>query len=111
MILWGIAGKPEPTIENPFTDVREGKWYYSAVLWAKETGLTDGKTPTTFAPNDTCTRAEAVFFIWKYFGSEIVSKAERVQRSCRMTAPLRSFLLWGRTLTRRFRRAACPLFF
>ena len=72
MILWGIAGKPEPTIENPFTDVREGKWYYSAVLWAKETGLTDGKTPTTFAPNDTCTRAEAVFFIWKYFGSEIV---------------------------------------
>ena len=73
MILWGIAGKPEPTIENPFTDVREGKWYYSAVLWAKETGLTDGKTPTTFAPNDTCTRAEAVFFIWKYFGSEIVS--------------------------------------
>ena len=72
MILWAIAGKPEPTIDNPFADVREGKWYYKAVLWAKETGLTDGKTPDTFAPNDTCTRAEAVFFIWKYFGAPVL---------------------------------------
>lgn len=72
-ILWAVAGKPEPTIENPFTDVREGKWYYKPVLWAKETGLTDGKTADTFAPNDTCTRAEAVFFIWKYFGAPVVA--------------------------------------
>ncbi len=72
MILWVIAGRPEPTIENPFTDVREGKWYYKAVLWAKETGITDGKTPDSFAPNDYCTRAEAVTFIWNYFGKPVV---------------------------------------
>ena len=73
MILWVIADRPEPTIGNPFVDVKESHWFYKAVLWAKEIGLTDGKTPDTFAPNDTCSRAEAVFFIWKYFGGEVVA--------------------------------------
>lgn len=65
--LWNLAGKPEPeTTENPFTDVKNSAYYYKPVLWALEQGITSGKTETTFAPKDPCTRAEVVTFLWKY---------------------------------------------
>ena len=53
---------------NPFTDVAEGAYYYDAVLWAVANGITGGKTATTFAPNDTCTRAQVVSFLYRYMG-------------------------------------------
>ena len=65
--LWTAAGKPEPTTtENPFTDVAEGKWYYKAVMWAVENGITAGTTPTTFSPNTKCDRSQIVTFIQKW---------------------------------------------
>ena len=68
--LWRAAGSPEPeTTNNPFKDVTVGAWYYKAVLWAAETGVTAGTSATTFSPNQTCTRGQIVTFIWRYEGS------------------------------------------
>ncbi len=52
-----------------FTDVTPGAYYYDAVLWAVERGITTGKTPTKFGPWDECNRAEAVTLIWRAAGS------------------------------------------
>lgn len=51
---------------NPFTDVSVNDYYYEAVLWAVENGITGGTTATTFSPNATCTRAQVVTFLWRY---------------------------------------------
>ena len=67
--LWRAAGEPEPeTSVNPFTDVAAGAYYYDAVLWAVEQGITNGTTATTFSPNATVTRAQTVTFLWRSEG-------------------------------------------
>lgn len=67
--LWRAAGKPEPKqSSNPFTDVRDGQYYYNAVLWAVEHGITAGTSATTFSPDATCTRGQIVSFLWRYEG-------------------------------------------
>ena len=64
--LWRALGEPEPaTKENPFTDVNSSAYYYKAVLWAFENGITTGKTDTTFEPKGPCTRAQVVTFLWR----------------------------------------------
>ena len=64
--LWRAANCPEPeSVENPFTDVNEGDYYYKAVLWAVENGITFGTSATTFAPNTECNRAQVVTFLWR----------------------------------------------
>ena len=67
--LWRAAGEPEPeTTAMPFTDVAEGAYYYDAVLWAMENGITEGTTETTFSPDAPCTRAQIVTFLWRSEG-------------------------------------------
>ena len=67
--LWRAAGQPEPTgSRNPFTDVSSSAYYYKAVLWAVENGITAGTSATTFSPDGTCTRAQIVTFLWRYEG-------------------------------------------
>ncbi len=62
--LWNAAGRPAPKAKkNPFADVKKSDWFYKAVLWAVETGITKGTDETHFAPNKTCTRAEVVVFL------------------------------------------------
>ncbi|GFO89338.1 hypothetical protein BUFA31_25020 [Butyricicoccus faecihominis] len=64
--LWRAAGSPKPeTRTMPFTDVPVGSYYYDAVLWAVENGITKGTSDTTFSPNMTCTRAQIVAFLWR----------------------------------------------
>ena len=64
--LWRAVGSPEPeTRTMPFTDVPVGSYYYDAVLWAVENGITKGTSDTTFSPNMTCTRAQIVAFLWR----------------------------------------------
>ena len=64
--LWRAAGSPEPeTRAMPFADVPVGSYYYDAVLWAVENGITKGTSDTTFSPNMTCTRAQIVAFLWR----------------------------------------------
>ena len=59
----------EETAANPFTDVAETAYYYDAVLWAVENGITTGKTETTFVPGETCTTAHILTFLWRANGS------------------------------------------
>ena len=64
--LWRAAGSPAPkTNTMPFTDVNAGSYYYDAVLWAVENGITEGTSDTTFSPNMTCSRAQIVTFLWR----------------------------------------------
>ena len=64
--LWRAAGSPKPeTRTMPFTDVPVGSYYYDAVLWAVENGITKGTSDTTFSPNMTCSRAQIVTFLWR----------------------------------------------
>ena len=64
--LWRAAGSPKlKTRTMPFTDVPAGSYYYDAVLWAVENGITKGTSDTTFSPNMTCTRAQIVAFLWR----------------------------------------------
>ena len=64
--LWRAAGSPKPeTRTMPFTDIPAGSYYYDAVLWAVENGITKGTSDTTFSPNMTCTRAQIVAFLWR----------------------------------------------
>jgi cell wall assembly regulator SMI1 len=68
--LYRASGEPEiSTTETPFTDLSSGAYYYNAVLWAVENGVTNGKTDTTFAPGDTCTRAQIVTFLYRALGT------------------------------------------
>lgn len=67
--LWRANGEPEPaSAANPFTDVKAGDYYYKAMLWAKEKGITSGTDDTHFSPNAACSRAQAVTFLWRANG-------------------------------------------
>ncbi len=71
--LWRAAGEPKPAgAKNPFTDVKSGDYFYSAVLWAVEKGITQGTSATTFSPNAPCTRAHVVTFLWRSEGQSRV---------------------------------------
>ena len=64
--LWRAAGSPAPKSRAmPFADIPAGSYYYDAVLWAVENGITKGTSNTTFSPDDTCTRAQIVSFLWR----------------------------------------------
>ena len=67
--LYAAAGKPEVTAtENPFEDVADDAWYLKPVLWAVENGITGGTSPTTFGPDNYCTRAQVVTFLYAAAG-------------------------------------------
>jgi uncharacterized repeat protein (TIGR02543 family) len=64
--LWRAAGSPAPAgSAMPFTDVAADAYYYTAVLWAVEQGVTQGTSATTFSPDGVCTRAQIVTFLWR----------------------------------------------
>ena len=64
--LWRAAGSPAAkSAVMPFADVKAGSYYYDAVLWAVEQGITKGTSDTMFSPDATCTRAQIVTFLWR----------------------------------------------
>ena len=64
--LWRAAGSPAAkSAVMPFTDVKAGSYYYDAVLWAVENGITMGTSDTMFSPDATCSRAQIVTFLWR----------------------------------------------
>ena len=65
--LWRSQGVPAAGAVNPFTDVAADAYYNTAVLWAAENGITGGTSATTFSPNNDCTRAQIVTFLYRYF--------------------------------------------
>ncbi len=72
--LWRAAGSPTPKTKlMPFPDVPVGSYYWNAVLWAIEQGITEGTSYLTFSPNDSCTRAQIVTFLWRAKGNPAVT--------------------------------------
>ena len=77
--LWRTAGKPEATISDcTFKDVDSTAFYYDAMLWAVENGITTGYDAETFGPHDICTRAQVVTFLWRSAG-----KPEAIVSECK----------------------------
>ncbi len=75
--LWAANGKPEPkTTINPFADVPIGAWYLKPVLWAVEQGITGGTSANTFSPEQECTRAQIVTFLYAAAGKPAVSSTK-----------------------------------
>lgn len=71
MFLWRATGSPEPqTAEAPFSDVSSSNWYYKPALWAYENHIITG---TTFNPDNPCTNAEALTFLWRAEGKPIAT--------------------------------------
>ena len=62
--LWAAADRPEPTANNPFTDVSNTDWFCQPVLWAVEKGITSGLTPNSFGAGSQCTRGQIVTFLY-----------------------------------------------
>lgn len=63
--FWRAVGRPEPEIENPFTDVSPSNYYYEAALWAYENGMKDGEI---FGAAELCSRGMAVSYLWQAAG-------------------------------------------
>lgn len=72
-------GLPLPALAfaSPFTDVQETSSYYDAILWAAETGVTNGTTASTFSPDAPCTRAQLAVFLWRAAGEPKPALAEQ----------------------------------
>ena len=74
--LWRAAGEPAPTATDcAFTDVKADAYYYKAVLWAVEKGITNGVSESEFAPDAAVTRGQAVTFLYRYAGKPEVNGA------------------------------------
>ena len=73
--LWRAAGSPEPKSESSFADVAADAYYAKAVAWAVENGITKGTSETTFHPDETCTRAQGVTFLYRALGKLAAAQA------------------------------------
>ncbi len=94
--LWRAYGSPEPVQgENPFTDVAEGTYYYKAVLWAVEQGITTGTTATTFGPDKTCTRGQVATFLYRTQGKPAVSDSTNPFNDVQTGAYYYDAVLWA----------------
>ena len=75
--LWRLNGSPKPaSTATAFTDIKSGDYYYNAVLWAVEKGITTGTSKTTFGPSGVCTRGQTVTFLWRMAGKPAVGDAK-----------------------------------
>lgn len=74
--LWRAAGQPNPSkTKSDFADVQDqNAYYYTAVLWAVEQGITNGTSDTTFSPDISCTRGQVVTFLWRADGTNKPNK-------------------------------------
>ena len=73
-VLYRAAGEPSVTgITNKFTDNKQGKYYYNAVLWASNKGIVNGATATTFDPDGNITREQIAAILYRYAGSPSVT--------------------------------------
>ena len=93
--LHTIKDKPAAEAANPFTDVKQKDYYYNAVLWAVENGITKGTTDTTFSPKQICTRAEIVMFLWAAAGRPEPGNVENKFEDVKAKDYFYSAVLWA----------------
>ena len=84
--LYRYAGAPGTSGENPFHDNLKTAFYYDAVIWANDMGITTGATPQTFRPGNPCTRAQTVTFLYRYANMKEPEKkkltSEEISQKC-----------------------------
>lgn len=78
-----------------FRDVKQGDYFYDAVQWAVEKGITEGTGADTFSPNASCTRAQMVTFLWRAAGSPAPKSAANPFRDVRSTDYYYGAVLWA----------------
>ena len=95
-VLYRMEGSPSVEgMQIPaFTDIG-AKWCYDAIIWAYNAGVTLGKTATTFAPNDSITRAEIVTMVYRYSGSPTVSGVPNFTDAASVGAWARDAIIWA----------------
>ena len=94
--LWRAAGSPVPTSRQmPFGDVSTDAYYYNAVLWAVEAGITSGTSATTFSPDQICTRSQCAVFLWRAQNAPKVKNAEMVFTDVSGSAYYYDAVLWA----------------
>ena len=92
-VLYRLAGSPSVEGKTAFTDLTQ-KWYQNAVLWATQTGVTNGRSATTFAPDAAVTRAELVTFLMRYAkltGADVTGRDDLKQFTDRGDVPAWAF--------------------
>ena len=94
--LWRANGCPEPEASgNPFTDVKPDAYYYKAVLWAVEKGITNGVSATAFGPDRGCTRGQVVTFLWRAAGQPVPTKTDNPFTDVKPDAYYYKAVLWA----------------
>jgi len=94
--LWRAAGSPNPaSLKNPFVDVERTSPFYRAILWAAEQGITTGYSDNTFRPNDPCTRAHVVTFLWRYNGQPTAKKSVSLNDINGLNASYKAAIDWA----------------
>ncbi len=82
-------------VDIPFVDVEEEAYYYDALEWAVEMGITEGTTETTFSPKAECTRAQMVTFLWRVAGEPVPKSADHDFTDVDADAYYHDALLWA----------------
>lgn len=90
-----MIGYDETLVNNPFIDVTETAYYFDAVLWAVDEGITNGTSATTFSPDASCTRAQMVTFLWRAAGSPKATATTCVFTDVDKDAYYYEALLWA----------------
>lgn len=94
--LWRSQGSPKAAgAENPFTDVSKDAYYYDAVLWAVEQGITNGTSATTFSPDATVTRGQTAAFLWRVAKQPQVDQTANPFVDVTQDAYYYNAVLWG----------------
>ena len=93
--LWRAAGCPTARGANPFTDVKKSDYYYNAVLWAVDKGITSGTSKTTFSPDEACTRGQIAAFLWRFAGSKNPSTSKNPFSDVKKSDYYYNAVLWA----------------
>lgn len=94
--LWRACGSPEPKLTvNPFKDISSSAYYYKAVMWAIEKGITAGTSANTFSPDDACTRAQVATFLWRAQGKPVPTASDNPFNDVNSNAYYYSAVLWA----------------
>ncbi|MBR2832528.1 MAG: S-layer homology domain-containing protein [Oscillospiraceae bacterium] len=94
--LWRASGCPEPVgTKMPFADVKQDAYYYKAVQWAVENGITKGTSETAFSPDSACTRGQVVTFLWRTAQEPAVDGVENPFKDLAKGAYYEDAVLWA----------------
>ena len=96
-VLYRMAGSPEMTGRDAFTDTPDGAWYEDAVLWAVRNRIMSGYTASTFGPHDPITREQLAAILWRYAGSPAAEAGEAYADEASIASWAVTAVDWART--------------